>query len=124
MSKPKNMTSQQESMWLSKERERQRNRPKRNRKPDPNASKRYAKWRAKNQILANKRSKECRLKKYEEYKAKEKETGKKNRALLKDCYVAHRLAVPVGTLRKYPDLLESHRLVLRLKRKFSKQTQL
>jgi hypothetical protein len=141
MSKPKNMTPEQEAVWLAKQREKARNRPKRKRKPDPNASKRTAKWRAKNQKLANERARKSRLKKHEEYKARERETkrriretqgplprnparesetAKKSRSVLKDWYVAKLLELPVDLLREHlPNLLESKRQELLLKRQLN-----
>lgn len=48
----------------------------------------------------------------------EREKSRRKVENLKAFYVAQILQIPVSTLRQYPDLLECHREVIRLKRKF------
>lgn len=52
-----------------------------------------------------------------------KRTNRKSVIKLADNYIAKRLGIGVDLLRKHPELLEAHREVIRLKRKFSKPTQ-
>jgi hypothetical protein len=50
---------------------------------------------------------------------KVKRTKKRQTLEIHDSYVAAKLKVPVETLRQYPDLLESHREVIAIKRKLN-----
>jgi hypothetical protein len=78
---------------------------------DPIKSKlQQAKWRKANP----EKMKVSRRKMYE----KSKEKNKEYRMEIKDWYVADALRISVKILKKYPDLIESHREVIRLKRKF------